>query len=575
LRCLIVITVLLAGLAAAPAVAQIAQRTLLMPAVTYDRQVEFTLHGPVVLHVITAPRPDGSLYRLEPVLSNDAVVGTDTLTAIEKGLSADTTVAGVNGDYFTANPGDPNGILMRGSVLDSPPAAGRSSAGIGSDGSLQIGRVSFNGIWKGTGQRRPLTINEPPSAGLVTLYTSSWGPTTPAENGVVADVIPSLPPTRPNAELTGMVSQVGSGGGVPIPPGGGVLVARGSQAPILAQEAPAGTTVFLRMSLTPDWSGMAGAIGGGPLLVQNGKPVFRANEDIAGSLLNPRSSRSAVGQLRDGHIVLVTTDGGRPGYSVGMTNFELALALVRLGAVQAMALGSGPTASMAFDGTLLSRPAGAVETPIADALVVKYDGVYVPAPLDPVFSPNGDGAVDTLPLAYKLVRPSTVTATVIGNGVRQVLDRGAQQPGAHTFTFSGTSASGGALPEGGYRFVVTSKDDQGRSSTAERAFALNNSLSGLTASQSSVRIRAGSANALAVTFVLSRASTVTATIETSTGIVVRTLVAAKLQPGAQHLFWDGKTASGRLAFGGTYAVRVQAANPVGRVALIQPFTAQR
>ena len=66
------IAVLLAGSFAAPAGAA---PTLLAPGITYERQVEFTPHGPVVLHVITAPKPDGSLYRLLPVLSNNAILG--------------------------------------------------------------------------------------------------------------------------------------------------------------------------------------------------------------------------------------------------------------------------------------------------------------------------------------------------------------------------------------------------------------------------------------------------------------------------------------------------------------------
>ena len=164
--------------------------------------------------------------------------------------------------------------------------------------------------------------------------------------------------------------------------------------PILQREAPSGTSLFFRMALTPDWSGMTGAIGGGPVLVQAGKAIFRASEAIPASLLNPRGPRSAVGQLADGRILLVTVDGGIGGYSVGMTNFELALALQRLGAVTAMALGSGSVASMAFDGTLLSRPPAAAEPQVSDALAVLYAGVYAPTPSEPVFSPNGDGRLE-------------------------------------------------------------------------------------------------------------------------------------------------------------------------------------
>src|SRR5919109_2908394 len=82
----------LAAVAALPAGAaprsgiQITAQALLMPGVTYQRQVEFTPHGPVAMDVVTAPRPDGSLYTLQPVLSNNAIVATERLTDIEKEL---------------------------------------------------------------------------------------------------------------------------------------------------------------------------------------------------------------------------------------------------------------------------------------------------------------------------------------------------------------------------------------------------------------------------------------------------------------------------------------------------------
>ena len=568
---------LLALLLAVPASAQTGggATTLLMPAVTYERDVQFTPHGPVVLNVITAPRPDGSLYRLEPVLSNNAIVGTDTLTSIEKGLSSQETVAAVNGDYFSANPGNPRGLVVAGGVLDAPPADNRSSLGIGPDGALQVAQVSFAGIWKGSGQRRALTINEPPSAGPVTLYTPAWGPTTPAESNVVEDVIDSLPPTRANTDLTAQVSSVATAGGVAIPSGGAVLVARGSQAPILQREAPAGQGIFLRMTLTPDWSGMTGAIGGGPVLVQNGRPVFRANETFDPTLLNPRTSRSAVGQLRDGRILLVTADGGLPGYSVGMTNFELALALQRLGAVTAMALGSGPSAAMAFDGSLLSRPSGRNEGQVADALAVVYTGVYAPPPSADVFSPNGDGVADTEQLSYRLTTPATVTAIVAGGGTRIVLDSSHRDAGTYTFPFTGKRSDGSTLPEGAYRFTVTASDDQGRASTAERQFSLDDTLASLAVSPAQARITRKSRTVLAATFTLAEAATVRATIETRGGIVVRTLSTSRMTPGPKRLTWDGRTAAGTLAYGGPYQVHVHAGNAIGGVDLTAPFVARR
>ena len=144
-----------------------------------------------------------------------------------------------------------------------------------------------------------------------------------------------------------------------------MIVARGSQAQTLAAEAPAGSTVNVRLVLTPAWAGVVEALGGGPGLVRNGRPVFRSNESFASGQLFSRTARSAIGQTADGHLLLVTVDAGHRGYSTGMTSFELALAMMRLGAVNACALGTGAGATLAFDGKLLSRPSGPAETPIA------------------------------------------------------------------------------------------------------------------------------------------------------------------------------------------------------------------
>ena len=154
------------------------------------------------------------------------------------------------------------------------------------------------------------------------------------------------------------------------------------------------------------------AIGGGPVLVRDGAPVYRSNEGFTTSQLAPRGPRTAVGQRADGGIILLTTDGRQPGYSVGMTNFELAQALVRFGAVRGMALDSGGSSTLAFEGTVLNSPSDGKERAVSTALMLEYYGVYAPPPLVEVVSPNGDGVAETQKLSYKLVRPSTVTTTL-------------------------------------------------------------------------------------------------------------------------------------------------------------------
>jgi flagellar hook assembly protein FlgD len=581
----VLIAVALAGLTALPASAapstrggatQIVAQSLLMPGVSYQRQVEYTPHGPVVLDVVTAPRPDGSLYTLAPALSNNAIVGTEKLTDIERTASGSATVVGVNGDFFAANSGAPTGIVMRGGTLDFAPALARSSLGVGADGMLAVARVGFDGTWRGTDQRRQLDLNRPPVAGHTTLYTSAWGPATPAESGVVADVIGSLPPTTPNRVLTGVVTQSSGDGAVPIPFGGAVLVARGNQAPHLGGEAPVGTTVEIRLTLTPDWHAMSGAIGGGPVLVAGGKPVFRANESFGDPVLNSRTARSAVGQLSDGRVLLVTAEGGSLGYSAGMTNYELAVALARLGAVTAMSLGTGTSAAMAFDGSLLTRPSSGGEQPVSDALLLSYGGVYAAPPSTDVLSPNGDGVDDTQTFTYRLVRAASVTATLVGpDRSTRVLVQDGEQPGVYTLQWDGRTVAGSVAPEGNWKLSVATVDDRGVASTADRQFALNNTLGALQASPAVAQLRPKARGVVAATFDLAHPARVTVTVEKRSGIVIATVLDEQLDPGAQKVLWNGRTWTGSLAFTGAYQLQVVATNSIGTVSLTAPFTARR
>src|SRR5262249_59770492 len=103
--------------------------SLLLPGVTYTREVDFTSRGPIVLDVVTAPKPDGTLYSLAPALSNNVLRGKESLTRLESRVAGSATTVAVDGDYFDSS-GAPSGMLMQNGVLESAPAGGRSSLGI-------------------------------------------------------------------------------------------------------------------------------------------------------------------------------------------------------------------------------------------------------------------------------------------------------------------------------------------------------------------------------------------------------------------------------------------------------------
>ena len=459
---------LLLGLAAAVAAPARAYTQVLMPGVTYSRQVQFTTHGPVVIHVLTAPKP-GGLYSLRPILSNGAILGRERVTSMEKDVSDSATVGGVNGDFFNWNDGHPSGVLQ------SPPYRTRSSIGVSTTGKLSVGRVAFYGYWQGLGQRRPLTgLNQPPRGDGTSLFTPVWGTRTPTLAGAAEAVLEPFPPTTVGGDLSGTVLTQTSGGGTPIPRDGAVLVAHGSQAAKLIAEAPPPARVTLHIVLRPDWTatGITDALGGGPVIVRNGRAVYTAGEDFLPSQVAPRDPRTGVGQRRDGKIVLVAVDGRQPGYSVGLTNFELAQTLVRLGAVTGSALDSGGSTTMAFDGALLNRPSDAGgERAVAETLAVMYTGVYAPPPALPVISPNGDGIDERQTLGFKVVRPSTVSASIVEPDGSTAYDQtGARLPGIYRVTYPGPTAKGRAHALGRWRWVVTATDDQGRASSVERGY---------------------------------------------------------------------------------------------------------
>jgi len=551
-----------------------------MPGVTYSRQVQFTSHGPVVIHVVTAPRPTG-LYSLEPILSNATITGRARVTTMEKSVSNQATVVGTNGDLFNWNDGHPTGMVLQGGIIKSPPYRDRSSVGISDTGTLNVARVALYGYWQGLGSRHPLQVNRTPRGDGTALYTPAWGARTPSVAGAFETVLQPFPPTT-TGDLDGTSLAQAPGGGTPIPQNGAVLLSIGSQAPRLAAETTPPTVVHVQLVMAPDWpaQGITEALGGGPLVVRNGRAVYTAGEDFLSSQLAPRDPRTGIGQRRDGRLVMVVADGRRAGYSVGLTNFELAQAMVRLGVYTGSALDAGGSSTMAFDGNLLNRPSDSGgERAVAETLALMYKGVYTPPLALSVISPAGGGLPSQETLTYKIVRPSTVKAAIVGPDGAAAYDvTEAHLAGTYTIKWpTGTRASRkrAAAPLGRWRWVVSATDDLAQQSSMERAFWVNDTLGYLRVAPRAVRLRARRRNSVVARFRLAHPAAVVGTIATRTGVLVRRVGPVKLGAGTRSLRWNGRYRSGRLAYRGSYVFSVYAKNSYGPVTLAQTFGVRR
>ena len=353
----------------------------------------------------------------------------------------------------------------------------------------------------------------------------------------------------------------------------------------------------LRLILQPGWDTVGDAIGGGPVLVRSGRPVYRANEAFETSLLAPRHPRTAVGQTADGRILLVAVDGRQSGYSVGMTTFEMAQTLVRLGAVRGMQLDGGGSTTLAFDGKILNRPSDKTERQISDALMLFYYGVYAPPPLVPVVSPNGDGVAEEQALSFKVVRPVERHRHAHGAG-RHGRVLGDRRAYAGHLRGSVPTRAGPPPPppppdpslppppepppapeplppsEGRWTLSLTSTDDQGLTSSAVRRFAVNSTLGFPKLEPPRLALPPRGANAT-VRWTQTRAARVKVTVETIEGVLIRVTALRRFEPGEQAVVWNGRQASGKLAAGGRYLVRVAATNELGTVTLEQPLIVRR
>jgi hypothetical protein len=251
--------------------------------------------------------------------------------------------------------------------------------------------------------------------------------------------------------------------------------------------------------------------------------------------------------------------------------------MVRLGAVTASALDAGGSTTMAFDGKLLNRPSDpGGERSVAESLAILYTGVYAPPPALQVVSPNGDGIAERQQLAYKVVQPSTVTASLLGpggvTGFTETVDR---QPGTYTYAWPATAKRRQDQPLGRWRWVISATGADGQTSSVERAFWLNDTLGFMNVAPRSVKLRPKTRTAVVARFKLAAPARVTASIWTPNGILIRRLPGRSLAAGTRAIAWNGRFQNGRLVYRGTYVFKVFAQNAFGPVDLGQLFVVRR
>jgi hypothetical protein len=152
-----------------------------------------------------------------------------------------------------------------------------------------------------------------------------------------------------------------------------ILSGHGAAESWLLKNLAVGDTIKLvwRIPETP-WR-LVEAIGGLPRIIRDGKISVESRlEGGSESFTNTRHPRSAIGFNADtSRFFFVTVDGRQPGYSEGMTLFELAEFMRELGCSQALNLDGGGSTTMVVRGNVVNRPSDAAgERAVANALLL-------------------------------------------------------------------------------------------------------------------------------------------------------------------------------------------------------------
>ncbi len=103
---------------------------------------------------------------------------------------------------------------------------------------------------------------------------------------------------------------------------------------------------------------MQTAVGGGPVLVQNGQIKITNNEELkfAGDAINDKHPRTLMGYTKDNKLIVMVIEGRNPAVAEGASLVQAAQLMLQLGCVEALNLDGGGSSCMLINGKETIEP---------------------------------------------------------------------------------------------------------------------------------------------------------------------------------------------------------------------------
>jgi len=362
--------------------------------------VAFEIHrplapsGPLAIYGVVFDRSQNNL-KLVTTANADATIGPiargrSTVSEQANALtnSEQVAVAAINGDFFSMTgtfTGTTSGGMMVNDELFRFVDGRPTFAVLDKDNTPVIGNIDIDLSFTPPTGGRPIDVpvlNRPMSAANdsvnpLALYSPRWGKTTNTDKGTLEIAFKFDGKLEENQRLELQIIDATETGNREIAPGTLVLAVGPKLAPTFRAYKPGQkvklTTIVKNMQGKSDGGHpMADQmidqlIGGGPILIRDGKIVQGADKD-----LHPRSAVA----FDDKQIMLITVDGRSPGHSRGMTLLELAEFINSTGATNAINLDGGGSTTMWVRGKVVNWPSDGRERPNPNGLaLVSLGGV--------------------------------------------------------------------------------------------------------------------------------------------------------------------------------------------------------
>jgi hypothetical protein len=143
--------------------------------------------------------------------------------------------------------------------------------------------------------------------------------------------------------------------------------------PVVAKGRDSLPSIYDLEDINWKWWKMRTAIGGGPVLIHDGKiHITNREEQLFPDADGDHQPRTAMGYTRDGQLIVLAIQGRTPGRAAGATLQEEARILLGLGCYEALNLDDGGSSCLLVNGKETIRPSDSGgERPVPTVFLIK------------------------------------------------------------------------------------------------------------------------------------------------------------------------------------------------------------